>query len=400
MSDTPTAAPSASSEPATGRVAENAAAGFREMPPNQPPARKEKEFSTAREAGADLANRRAVDTWGQPKVETVPVEYRTPKGDKAPANAAISLERAADDLKAWRDAQENQVELGAAVEFDRDVDLNRFAEGLGANPEAQPNQPQLEQQPQIEQAATPGVDPRVSEALKHPQVREAIQAEVTKAQETQTQYSKAVQNAYNASLVFFGHAYPEFQNMTAEQVVPAMQQLAQTNPQRFQQAVGALQAAAKVETAMIADQKRQHEVHNKWLNEQNQIFERSIANRTPQQRAAIGQETVAYAAELGVNKATLIDALQKNPVLRSAVIQRMIVDAVEARLARKEVAKQRAKAAPVPHVQKPGNSGNRGIERGQADLAALNKRISDSRTVDGSLRAAAALLSAKRNRGR
>lgn len=388
--------PSSSSEIKTGRSADLAAGGFKEMP--AAPERKERDFATAREAGKDLSLQRQVDNWGQPKEhETVPVEYRDGRGNKAPANEAITLERAAADRKAWTEAQESQAELGAAVEFERDISLNRFAEGLDANPETDARQPQLEQQPQIEQPATPGLDPRVAELLQHKQVREHLEAENAKTTAVQTEYSRAVANAYKSSLAIVGNAFPELQHKSNEQIVETLRQMQVSNPKRFERAYTALQGAAQVETAMIADQKRQIEHHEKWAAEQDQVFERSIRDRTPQQRAAIGEETIRAAAEMGVSKPQLIDALRQNPVLRSAVMQRFFVELAEARIAKREGAKALKAVPVVPPVVRPGVR-SAVASPGQASLDALNKKLSGAKTQESQLRAAAEILANRRKR--
>jgi hypothetical protein len=241
MSDTE----SSGSEPIrTGREADNFNAGLREMP--AAPERKEKEI-TVRDAAEELASRRSETT-----PDADPVFYTGKDGNRAPANEAITLKRAADDLAAWRKAQSDKAELHDAIDTERATDQLRRDEGI--TPE-EPNAPQLEQ-PQLEstEPSIPGLDPEVARMMKNPSVVKALEQEFEKVAAVQTEYGTAVQNAYNASLHFFAESYPEFRNLTADKVVEKMQHLAQTNPQRYQAAYNSLLQVAQVEKATIASQ--------------------------------------------------------------------------------------------------------------------------------------------------
>jgi hypothetical protein len=384
-------APSTSggSEPLTGRQADNAAGGFKEMPANTAPERKEKEITT-REAAAELAASR-----GETTSEPDPVFYSNGKGGRAPANEAISLERAQQDRAAWIKAQSDNAEVESMLQFDNAVSQHHQDEGLdpATAQVPEPNTPQLDSEPTVD-----GLHPEVAKAIKLPQVRQHLEAEQAKVAQAESQYAAATKRSYTAGLATIAVAFPEFQNRTADQIIATMRQMEHANPQRYAQALNALNKMADTEKALIANEQRQQHAQRQQFEHhartEDAKFERMVP-RTPQQKAAVGKELVAYAAELGISQNQLAHALQTNPVLRTAAFQKVISDAVEARLAKKAVAAYRNKAAPVPHVAKPGNGGGR-IATTNADLASLNRTLNTAKTQNDALRAAAALLTARR----
>jgi hypothetical protein len=394
-----------SSEIKTGREADSAAGGFREMPPNNPPPeKKEKEF-TAREAGEALASKRTAESW-PPKnsAEADPVFYTQPNGERADPREAISLERAASDLAAWRAAQEDEAEKSAENEFAKTVDKLRKDEGL--DPETaqlpEPNQPQLEQSAINNEPSVPGLDAEVTKALSHPQIRQAIEEEMGKATQLQTQHTQQIELANHFAQAAFLEHYPDLQALPLDQVVPALRQMARTNPQRFKAAIATLERVGQAAAAQHHFQQQRAAAEkasfDRYAAEQDAAFERMRGNPTLPQKQAVATEMVSYAKELGVDRNTLVHLLQTNPIMRHSAFQKMIHDAVEARIAKREAAKYRDKLAPptLPHVNKPGNGSGRGVERGQADLAALSRALTGAKTQNDALKAGAALLAARR----
>lgn len=181
-------------------------------------------------------------------------------------------------------------------------------------------------------------------------------------------------------------------------MVEAFQKLGQIDPQRYNEALSTLQRVAHVESAVIQNEQRaaqaQRQNFEKYASEHDQAFQKRIGNQTPQQKQAIGQELLNYAKEFGLDRGTLVHLLQNNPIMRHSAFQHMLHTAVEARLAKKAVSNYRNKAAPVPHVNKPGHGGAV-ASRGQSDLAALNAALNKSNSV-----ADAAKLLIARRKGR
>jgi hypothetical protein len=98
-------------------------------------------------------------------------------------------------------------------------------------------------------------------------------------------------------------------------------------------------------------------------------------------------------AESGANVKQFLDAVSNQTNFPRGVAEALLVKA-----ARYDLLTKAAKATPtriVPSVQRPGSTGPRTNQR-DAGLAALNERLNKS----GNLKDAAALLSARRNKGR
>jgi len=105
---------------------------------------------------------------------------------------------------------------------------------------------------------------------------------------------------------------------------------------------------------------------------------------------AVTAEIVASARASGIEPAELFRLFNSEPLMRSAVFQRMMYDAGKYRLAMK--AKEAAATRPVPPVQRPGMA-RMPAEREHADLRILNARLSSS----GNIRDAVALYNARKS---
>ncbi len=97
--------------------------------------------------------------------------------------------------------------------------------------------------------------------------------------------------------------------------------------------------------------------------------------------------------DYGVDPREFFTSGTESKFLRSAAAQKILVDAAKYRMMQKT-----AKAVPtreIPPVQRPGVAGPRS-NQSDSNLAALSARLGKS----GSLKDAAALLSARRSKGR
>jgi hypothetical protein len=166
-------------------------------------------------------------------------------------------------------------------------------------------------------------------------------------------------------------------------------------PARARLIYNKLQTLAKVEQAnqQITAQKterEQTEFRNYSAQEDARFADMVKGERN---MPAIEAEIVAMVKDHGVDPREFFKAGNESKFLRSAAAQKILVDAAKYRIM------QRApKAIPrrdVPTVQKPGNAGPR-VNRADTGLAALNAKLSKT----GNLKDAAALLSARRNKGR
>ena len=428
MSDAPSAPASAPAGPAsssdsqlTGRFAEEAKHGYREMRPSSnglptPPKRTEREFETGRQAADELAKKRRKQ--GHTAPEARPVEYRDEHGRAAPKNETVTIERATTDLEGSRFTDVVEKELRDRHELANNVDKLRRDAGVPTDPNApgDPNQMsadlfgELQQRtPQIDpqnlpqnmqpQQAPPGIDPELHRAMQHPQVRQAMEEEFGKATKLQTHYSERVQVANDFAFATVVTAFPELAGMkTNAQITGFLNQLQQTDPARFKQATTMLNnfARAHVERQNI-ERQRQHAERQNFQREsaaQDAAFAKSVANVPVQQRIAVAQEAINYAASLGIDQGTLEHLMATNPILRHSAFRRMMFDAAAGSLARKqfEAQRQQQRAANIPPVARPGSGAPRTTPQ-SANLQALNARLNNT----GDAKDAAALLIAQRN---
>jgi hypothetical protein len=414
MNDTTSSGPaSASDAQLTGRFADEAKHGYREMPAERTapkrPEREERTFETGRQAADELAKKRRE----QGHVPTAPRETGYWNDDKsyvAPKNETVTLERAATDLAGSRFRDAVEKEITDRDFLARDIDKLRKDAGVPTDPTApvDPNQinphvfgdlqaqaPQIDPThlPQDLQPAPPGVDPDLHRAFQNPKIRNAVEQEFGKV-------AQQVNVANDFAQAAFRSAFPELNNLRADQIVAHLNQLAKTNPARFRQAQSLLDNVAKAGNArqVVEQQRTQREQQEfqRFSQEQDRAFDKMVAHRnyTPQQKAAMGQEAVAYAAEMGIDAGTLRHVMMTNPALRSAAFQKVMHDAIVGRMAAKSLAtlQQQQRAANIPPVARPGHS-NTGVTRQTANLQTLNEKLNQS----GSAKDAAALLIARRN---
>jgi len=230
--------------------------------------------------------------------------------------------------------------------------------------------------------------------MQNKQVREHFEAEHSKV-------TQQVNVANDFAQAAFRSAFPELNNLRADQIVAHLNQLAKTNPTRFRQAQSLLDNVAKAGNArqVVEQQRTQREQQEfqRYSKEQDSAFDKMVAHRnyTPQQKQALGQEAVAYAADLGIDAGTLRHVMMTNPALRSAAFQKVMHDALVGRIAAKQVEEmQRQNRAKLPPVQAPGHSNGGGVRQVQnANLESLRGKLAKS----GEAKDAAALLVAMRN---
>jgi hypothetical protein len=407
MSDTPIGtpapAPSASSE----------------IPQRQAPQRKERDFSSTREASTELANKRRSEARTLPDAQ--PIEYRDAKGRTAPKSQTIDLNRGSDDLKKTRITDASTKEILDRDALAREVDEFRARNGAPTDPtHRDPTQidpslfgdPKSHLQPQIDpahltqdlrqpqQRTTPGVDQEVERAMAHPQVRQAMEHEFGKAFELQERHAKQINLANDFAQAAFRSSVPELANLRPEQIVPFLNQMAKTNPPRFKAAMALLDNVAKANTArQQIERQRAHaerQEFQRYAQEQDRAYERMVGAKTPQQMKEFSSEMVAYAGSMGIDQKTLQQVLSTNPIARHSAFQKMVHDAVQGRLAQKQLAEMRQQnRAKLPPVQAPGIASQSGVRQAQnSQLQGLRDRLNRS----GDIKDAAALLAASRRK--
>jgi hypothetical protein len=105
-----------------------------------------------------------------------------------------------------------------------------------------------------------------------------------------------------------------------------------------------------------------------------------IGDQTPVQRAEFGNEMVAYASELGIGRDQLVSLFQNEPIMRHSAFQRMIHDAVRARMTQK-AANAASKAIPrdLPPVQRPGTAQHRSGSDASGKIQNLEKQFASAK---------------------
>jgi hypothetical protein len=415
MSDLP------SDEMRTGLAAEEHKNGFRPMPerPAPKPERLEREFGSSREALREIADNRREN---RKTPEAEPVFYGTTDGKTMPENRTVKIDRAAEDLTSHREGQAIMSEIAARDDLARKVDKLRADAGVPTDPNDKvrnqvdptlfgdlPHQaPQIDPQhmhPELHPTppAPPGIDPEVHRAMQLRQVREHFEQEHGKVTQLQQQHAQQVQVAQDFAQAAFRSAVPELANLRPDQIVPFLNQMAKTNPPRFKQAMALLDNVAKANTArQQVEQRRvqaEQQQFQRYAQEQDKTFDRMMGQRTPQQRQELATEMVAYAAEMGIDRSTLLNLMKTNPIMRHAGFQRMMAEATAARLAQKQLAamRQQQRAANIPPVIRPGTSNGGGVRAVQsANLQALSAKLNQT----GDAKDAAALLMAMRSQRR
>jgi hypothetical protein len=374
------------------------------MPEPAPKKQPKREFESASDAAEALEKKRR--RAGNPIQE---VAYRGKDGISiADERETVSLERAADDRKEMLDQRKMMADAVNTFDAQDKIDAHRLenADVIAAGPSTgEPNHPQLEQDPAADQfesdAVANGVNPELAKVLAHhPQARQALESEFEKVGKLQQQHETQIQIAQHFARDQWLSQFPELARFPLDRIAPELVKLHQTNPARAKAAMASLQRVGDMAALSEHNQaQRAHAERQQFQADaarQDAAFERSIGHQTPQQRAAIASEVVSYAAEMGINFATLQHLFQTSPIMRHAAMQRVFYDAATARAAKREGMKYRDKMdRTVPNVSRPGHTNSPRTSRGQENLQALRNKANST----GSLKDMAKLLTEMR-RGR
>jgi hypothetical protein len=328
-------------------------------------------------------------------------------GEEVPENFAQTLEQAAHDdarVHRWeKDAWEAEQNKKVADDVDKAraekiKGDKKLAEYYGVDADAPAKEADKASTTQAEASETDYVappdgelHPEVQKALQHPQVREALEQEFSRAETVRGEYTQALQTASDFARASFLEVAPELTGLAPEQFEQGLQMLAQVAPDRFNAAMNTLGRFHQIQTAQqqIAQQKAHAEQQaiETWAKSEDARLEKMGIKFT--------QETVndvlEYAGEFGISRQQLGEALVAHPILRSAPIQKMMADAAKLHAMQKAPAKAIPK--PVPTVLKPGVARS-AAERSSDSLTALREKASAS----GSIEDAHRLYKAKQSR--
>ncbi|MET4847193.1 hypothetical protein ACE102_21865 [Bradyrhizobium sp. vgs-9] len=403
-----------STEGLFGREAELVKAGYTVK--KDPAPEEDKTYSSnvasLHEAAEDLAASR-------PSAPDLPVS--APDLIDADPNEAVTLKQAAQELSHARGDISRFVEGASLSNIQDKVDKARLAElknnpsaaqELGLNDEDVAAAAQSETKRAIAddlakeakaEPATPavdGLDPEVEKALKHPQVRQAIEEELGRADVAKQQYATALNTAHQYAQASLLDHFPELADFPVDQWAEGIAILHQSDPQRVQRAMGVLQrvdhlqqAQAQWQHHQAAEQRQRVE---SWAKNEGARYDAWAAKEgiKPSEIARAAEE---YLGDLGVDRDSLTRLTNDNPVLRSSEFQRMLTDAARYRMVMGAHAKASAKA--VPPVIRPGvasSTPRSGDHSGQ--IAELQKQL-DTATGNKAMRIAAKITGLRRAAG-
>jgi hypothetical protein len=375
-----------------GRTRELHDAGYKEMPE---PARKAddasfgSDYSGLARAAEDLSATR------QPVRTIVSRQYLTGDGSTVDETEAVTLRRAADDLDQARAADAAAPEQATDRQPGSEIDELR-RQAAHADTFAEDELPTagegLSQSPAVSDGES--LDPILQEALKHPQVREAIEGEIGKADAARQTYDRAL-DAVSGLLrdVVFAQ-FPELRSNTAQQFEAALSQLSQRDPSRYVQARGLADRLAVLQSAQSLQQQERDATQRREFAEyakaEDARFDAMVKGQKPEVVQRISDEIIAYAGELGVPRQQFLQLCKTEPIMRNAAFQKMMFDAASYRLmqrARNEVVKK-----VVPPVQRPGAAVDTRAALNEGDVRALNARFAGNPSVKN----AADVLAAQR----
>jgi hypothetical protein len=410
-----------STEGLYGRELANAEAGFttkKDKPTD------EKTYSDTlegvQEAGRDLALKRANAT----APAEIDVDAVKEQLGKPPLNEARTAEQAARELSSMRADVSKYVDginlLGVGEEVDKlraealknnpsaakdlglsDEDVAAAKKADGESKEAEPKQTKVRPDP-IDGEPVQGLDPEVEKALKHPQVRAAIQEELGKAEQSQQQYAAAVNTANTYAQASLIDAIPELSQVPIENWQAALTLLHQNGDGRVARAMSIIQRVSDLSAAQMQlqqhqaqEQQRQYQQQfQSWKTQQDAIY-RTKSQIPEAESRRFSKLAVEYFGSLGVTESEIRSLMQTQPIMHSAAFALVLEDAVQYRETQK--AKAKISAQPLPPVQRPGTPGTRSAAAdNSAKIASLQKQLATA-PGDRAMRIAAQIRNARRS---
>jgi hypothetical protein len=337
--------------------------------PVEPEKKKPREFSGEIEGIKDAAREvaKAREERGITDADPTDRSWRWITGDRAgqPVDQKVTLteDQAADGLIAAR-AQDVQAKYPAAEELAAKVEAARQEyqqHQQGQQPPA-PEQPQPAEAQQQQQTEPQDPNAELIRVLEqHPQVREALAAEVAQVEQSRQAYQQAsLQAAQLSAAALFSFA-PELANMSAQELPGALRLIAQQSPERAAAIQGHIQRTQNLYQASQEAAKQQEAITQqqtaRWAKSQDDAYSAMTKDDTPELKTKLGKEAIAMLKEYGASDDEISAAWNSAGPFRSAVGQRILRDAAAYRIAQREVVNKIDRST-VP-VQRPGVSGPR-----------------------------------------
>ncbi len=375
----------------------------------------DEEKDSSEPIGSDTTSlRTAAERRSDPPTEPTVREYRDRDGKRVPHNESITLARAARDYSGALAFEKLVAESETAKALAARIDGLR-AEALARDPDAtefygfelpESHAGQAESEPPETEGAASNEEsnglsselaPEVEQALKHPQIRQAIEEQLGEVEKARQEYLRGLASATQIAQMSFLDQFPELASVPAEQLPAALEQMSRQDPAKLAR----VEAMVATGQRLIAQQQqeglRQAEIarinFQNYARSEDARLETMLKGESRETQRAVAVEIAASAKASGIEMNELVRLLNSEPLMRNAVFQRMMYDAGKYRLMMK--ARDAAIAKAVPPVQRPGTAQNR-AERQHAELRTLNARLSNS----GDIKDAVALYHARKSSGR
>jgi hypothetical protein len=339
-------------EPLTGTAEREAAAGYQ---PFVEPAVETDDTSpiTVEEAAADLsASRTDIESYS-------PIDAFL---DTLPENTTLTIEQAAKLTSEHKEAEAKAAEEAAADKLRAETDERRGIEAEKAIP------------PEVKAMIDTGVDPKVAEALQHPQVREAVEQEFSRADQVRESYTAGLEQARIASLASLAEIVPHLAGLDPARFEEGLAVLQQVDPPAFNQAMNVLQRTNQIVQAQQQAQHHQAQVQQAQMQEYGRAEDARFKSMIGAERIAqLNTDLVPYLQKIGVDPQVLVHELQTNPRLRSAEAQKLVADAVAYDRMQNTVLKAAPKS--LPPVQRPGSSSAAKSSEPSTKIQALERQL-------------------------
>ena len=344
----------------TGQASVEESMGYQAMPEAKPP--EEDSFTSdtdgLKAAAKELGDQREAAERTEPPVERTYAANQG-RGEEIPLDQTIKADRAARDLNAVRSAELRDAEQHNAAVLADAVDRARL-EAMGFDINAQQAQPDIQAQP-AEQPIEPipGVDPDISRALQeNPKLAQALAQEVQQVEQVKAQFAEGINEAGRIAMASLLSNFPELASLNAAQLPGAMDLIRQQNPQRHAQIQAHARQVQQLIDAAQAQKAQQAQIQQRqmaqYFDAEDAKFEQWAAKPENSQRVShVKAEAIKlFESEYGISKSELAQLYNTQPLMRSAVGQQIVADALSFRAAMRSATANPARN--VPPVQRPG----------------------------------------------
>jgi chemotaxis protein histidine kinase CheA len=234
--------------------------------------------------------------------------------------------------------------------------------------------------PEAMESEPEGRRSKVAEMIQSdPEARAEVEGWYLQAAETAQQYTTAINTANQVAQASLIDAIPELAQIPTENWEAALQLLHQNGDQRVQRAMGIIGRVAQTSAAQqqLAQQRAyaEQQAIETWAKAEDARLEQMNVKFTPE----TVNDIVEYAGEVGISRQQLREAMVAHPILRSAPVQKMMVDASKWRALQRAPAKAIPK--PVPAVVKPGVAPSRS-QTSANSVQALRSKLERSGSVE------------------